>query len=162
MSRFLTAAIAALTIGNLSTSSPAAVTYGQRIGNDLGRCNGDGPAVRVTVSGIRSSTGTVRVQTYRGTAADWLVKGKWLSRIEAPAHRGSMTFCLPVSAAGTYAVAVRHDANGNGDTDIRSDGGGMSNNPSINIFNLGKPSYRQTAFSMGREVKSIQITMRYW
>ena len=161
MSRFLTAAIAALTIGNLSTSSPAAVTYGQRIGNDLGRCSGDGPAVRVTVSGIRSSSGTIRVQAYRGIAADWLVKGRWLTRIEAPAHRGSMTFCLPVSAAGTYAVAVRHDANGNGDTDIRSDGGGMSNNPSINIFNLGKPSYTRVGVAVSGGVKPIRIQMKY-
>ena len=72
-----------------------------------------------------------------------------------------MSFCLPVPEAGTYAVAVRHDVNGNGKTDITRDGGGMSNNPSINIFNLGKPSVRQTAFAVGNEVKAITITLRY-
>jgi uncharacterized protein (DUF2141 family) len=56
---------------------------------------------------------------------------------------------------------VRHDVNGNGHTDLTQDGGGMSNNPSINIFNLGKPSYKKTAISVGNGVKSIRIQMRY-
>jgi uncharacterized protein (DUF2141 family) len=38
----------------------------------------------------------------------------------------------------------------------------MSNNPSINIFNLGKPSYKKTAFSVGNEVKTISIAMKYF
>ena len=38
----------------------------------------------------------------------------------------------------------------------------MSNNPSINIFNLGKPSYRKTAFSVSSDVKPITIAMKYW
>ena len=37
----------------------------------------------------------------------------------------------------------------------------MSNNPSINVFNLGKPSYAKTAFPVGNQVKSIRIQMRY-
>lgn len=73
-----------------------------------------------------------------------------------------MTFCVPVPETGTYGIAVRHDANGNGDTDISADGGAMSNNPSINIFNLGKPSYKKTAISIGPGVKSISVRMRYF
>ena len=68
---------------------------------------------------------------------------------------------LPVPAACSYAVAVRHDANNNGKTDLSEDGGGMSNNPSINIFNLGKPSHSKVAFSLDDEVKSMTIRMRY-
>jgi len=152
---------AALAAG-LVASFPAGA-YRQAIPNDMGRCAaGSGPAVKVTVTGIKTSRGTMRVQTYRGTSSEWLAKGKWLHRVEAPARRGTMTFCLPVPEAGTYAVAVRHDVNGNGSTDLREDGGGMSNNPSINIFNLGRPSYKKTAFSVGGEVKPITITMRYW
>ena len=37
----------------------------------------------------------------------------------------------------------------------------MSNNPSINIFNLGKPSYRKTAFTVGEGVTTISIAMKY-
>ena len=64
--------------------------------------------------------------------------------------------------AASYAVAVRHDVNGNGDTDLTEDGGGMSNDPSINIFNLGKPSYKKTRFSVGGSPKAITINMKYW
>lgn len=163
MSKFPSAALAALSVAvaGLAIASPGAAQYRQHIGNDLGACNGSRPAVRITVNGIRSGTGTIRVQSYRGTSSEWLAKGRWLNRIQLPARRGTMTFCMPVPAAGTYAIAVRHDANGNGDTDLRSDGGGMSNNPSINVFNLGKPSVGKTAFTVGNDVKAIQINMRY-
>src|SRR3546814_6059405 len=72
-----------------------------------------------------------------------------------------MTVCVPLPQAGVYGIAVRHDVNGNGKTDITRDGGGMSNNPSINIFNLGKPSYKKTAFSVGDAPKTISISMKY-
>ena len=142
--------------------APASAQYNQKIGNDLSQCRSDGgPAVLVTVDDVKSSQGRVRVQTYRATARDWLNNGRWLSRIEASAKAGTMTFCVPVPTAGSYGIAVRHDINGNGKTDLTSDGGGMSNNPSINIFNLGKPSYTKTAFPVGNGVKSIRIQMRY-
>jgi hypothetical protein len=38
----------------------------------------------------------------------------------------------------------------------------MSNNPSINIFNLGKPGIDQTRFSVGGGVRSIAVTMKYF
>lgn len=158
----LLAAVAmAATLTVAMVPAEAAAQYRQKISNDMSRCQGSGPAVRVNVTGIASASGTVRVQLYRGTKADWLESGRWLYRVEVPAREGSMSFCLPAPGAGTYGVAVRHDTNGNGKTDIRKDGGGMSNNPSINIFNLGKPSYTKTAFAVGNEVKSISIRMRY-
>lgn len=141
---------------------PASAQYNEKIGNDLNRCrNGGGPAVLVTVDGVKASQGKVRVQSYRATSGDWLKKGRWLSRIEAPAKAGTMAFCVPVPSSGSYAIAVRHDLDADGKTDLTSDGGGMSNNPSINIFNLGKPSYTKTAFPVGDGVKSIRIQMRY-
>ncbi len=154
-------ALAAFALG-LVAATPALAQYKQELRNDMRRCTaGSGPAIMVTVDGVKSSAGRMRVQSYRGTSADWLQKGRWLSRVEVPARAGSMTFCLPVPSAGKYAVAIRHDVNGNGDTDIRSDGGAMSNNPSINIFNLGKPSVSKTAFPVGNGVKSIRVQMRY-
>jgi uncharacterized protein (DUF2141 family) len=146
----------------LAAAAPGAAQYRQVIANDGSECQaGSGPAVRVAVNGVKSSSGMVRIQVYRGTESEWLKKGAWLNRIEARARAGSMSFCLPVPAAGTYAVAVRHDVNGNGKTDLSQDGGGMSNNPSINIFNLGKPSYKKTAFAVGSGVTAIRIDMKY-
>lgn len=157
-----TTGLAALALTALAAPAPAEAQYRQKISNNLAKCAaGAGPAVRVTVTDIRESTGTMRVQSYRGTKEDWLEKGKWIYRMEAPAKAGSMTFCMPLPRPGTYAIAVRHDVNGNGDTDIFADGGAMSNNPSINIWNLGKPSYKKTRFDVGPGVESISIRMRY-
>jgi len=153
------AAVALANAGAASAVAPA--RYRVTIGNDLSRCAGAGPAVKVTVNGIKSAKGRIRVQLYRANDADWLEKGRWLHRIEAPARAGSMTFCMPVPAAGSYGIAVRHDANANGKTDVSGDGGGMSNNPSINLLNLGKPNFRKVAIAVGGEVKSISIQMRY-
>ena len=159
--RSAAAGLAVAALAGASLASAAPVTYRNTISNDSARCSGTGPAVWVTVNGVKSSSGKVRVQLYRGVASDWLETGKWINRIEVPARAGQMTFCMPVPAAGTYGIAVRHDVNGNGKTDLRTDGGGMSNNPPINVFNLGKPSVRRTAFSVGDTVKPITIAMRY-
>ena len=160
-----TVSLLALALGTmaLAAPAPAAAQYRQKIGNDMSRCYaGSGPALMVTIDGIKSSTGKVRVQSYRATESDWLKKGRWINRIEVPARAGTMTVCMPVPASGAYGVAVRHDANGNGSTDISQDGGAMSNNPSINIFNLGKPGVHKTAVSVGDGVKSIRVQMRYF
>ena len=151
-------AIPALALG---LSVPAQAQYRNEMTHSLAPCQGSGPAVYIQVTGISSSQGTLRVQLYRGTREDWLESGRWLNRIELPARQGTMQVCMPAPATGNYAIAIRHDVNGNGRTDLRSDGGGMSNNPSINIFNLGKPGIDRTRFTLGREVLSMNIRMRY-
>ena len=153
---------AALAVAGLALSAPAQAQYGRTISNDITKCQrGAGPAILVTVDNIESSRGRMRAQVYNATSTDWLSSGRWLTRVETAAKAGTMQFCLPVSAAGSYGVAVRHDVNGNGKTDLSEDGGAMSNNPGINIFNLGKPSYRKVAFNAGPGVTSIRLRMRY-
>ena len=154
----------ALAAGGVGMSIPASAQYNQVLNNDMAKCSGSGvgPAIKVTVNGIKESSGKIRVQSYNGNKAEWLETGRWLSRIEVPARKGSMTFCVPVSSSGTYGIAVRHDVNGNGKTDIGQDGGAMSNNPGISILNLGKPSYKKTAFSVGAGVTAISVNMKYF
>ena len=142
-----------------------AMAHGQEISNELERCGAEarGPAVLVDVRGFTAATGKVRVQSYPATKAAWLTKGEWLNRIETavkPAN-GAMRFCVPVPQAGKYGIAVRHDRNGNGKTDISRDGGGFSNNPSISIFNLGKPGVEKTGFYAGPGVTKITINLQY-
>ena len=140
----------------------SAASAGSVITNDMAKCAaGKGPAIKVVVHGVTSATGKLRVQSYPATKAAWLAKGRWLNRIETGAKTGSMSFCVPVTAAGSYAIAVRHDKNGNGSTDISKDGGGFSNNPSINILNLGKPAVNKVSFYAGPGVTSIAINLKY-
>jgi uncharacterized protein (DUF2141 family) len=157
------AALLALTGCLFAAPSAAAEdTYGRIIANDMKNCApGSGPSVRVTITGVKSSTGLLRMQLYRATKADWLEKGRWLNRIEVPARKGRMTFCMPVPENGEFAIAARHDANDNNETDIFKDGGAMSNNPSINIFNLGRPSVDQTRFQVKPGFNAITIRMLY-
>ena len=156
------AGIAALGLLGLAQAAPAEAQYRDKIRNDPGKCaSGAGPAVMVAVNGVKGTGGTIRIQSYRATPQDWLEKGRWINRMEAPAKAGTMRFCMPLPAAGSYAVAVRHDVDGDGKTDIFGDGGAMSNDPSVNIFNLGKPSYKKVAFDVGSGVETISVQMRY-
>ncbi len=152
------AAAAAIAMG---LSAPAGAQMRNEINHSVTPCQGNGPAVWIHVTGVQGSSGTMRIQLYPGTSADWLETGRWINRIEVPARNGAMQICMPVPRPGNYAIAIRHDKNNNGRTDITSDGGGMSNNPSINIFNLGKPGIDKTRFSIGREVLPMSIRMRY-
>ena len=93
-----TTGIAALALTALAAPAPADAQYRQTISHDPAKCaSGKGPAVRVTITDIKESGGIIRVQSYRGTKEDWLEKGKWIYRMEAPAKAGTMTFCMPVS-----------------------------------------------------------------
>ena len=154
------ALLGALTAAGLSMPA-SAQQYRQELRHSVTPCQGNGPAVWINISDVKASTGSLRIQLYRGTRQDWLASGRWLNRIEVPARAGSQQVCMPVPSVGDYAIAIRHDANGNGSSDLTTDGGGMSNNPSINIFNLGRPSIDRTRFSIGREVKPMTIRMRY-
>lgn len=146
------------TCGAILIVSPALA--GETIRNDMKRCTVDGLSVLATVQGIKRTQGTIRIQIYRATKSDWLKKGRWLKRIDVPAGKKTMRFCMPVDVPGRYAIAVRHDLNANGKTDIFTDGGGMSNNPSISIWNLGKPSYKKVAFGVNGGTE-IRIEMKY-
>lgn len=156
------AGTAALAVAGLALAVPAEAQYREKITNDPAKCAaGKGPAVWVSLSGVKASQGTIRVQSYNATKQDWLEKGRWINRMEAPAKAGTMRFCMPLPGPGHYGIAVRHDLDGDGETDLFGDGGAMSNNPSINIFNLGKPSYKKVGFDVGTGVESISIQMRY-
>ena len=142
-----------------------ALAHSEVIANNLDRCSesAKGPALLVDVRGFAAATGKVRVQTYPATKNAWLAKGAWLNRIDTVVRpsNGGLRFCMPVPEPGRYAIAVRHDRDGDGKTSISRDGGGFSNNPSISIFNLGKPSVDKAAVKVGPGVTRITIKLQY-
>jgi len=147
----------------LSTSLASAQR--NEIANELSKCaqGAEGPAILVNVTGFKGDEGDIRVQSYPATKQDWLEKGRWISRIDQPVeiHDHYMQFCLPVPAPGLYGIAVRHDRSGDGKTSLREDGGGFSNNPSLNIFNLGKPSVDKVGVEVKQGVTAIVIQLKY-
>jgi len=142
----------------------AAQTYARSAPNDMSLCAaGKGPAVRIAVSGIKSSGGNLFARAYLAKGGDWLKSKRYVMRIDAAPRQGSMTVCVPLPAPGEYAIAVVHDANGNRGTDISTDGAGMSNNPKINKF-LGiprPPSVEKTRFTAGPGITRMDIAIQY-
>lgn len=143
-----------------ATSTPGAAQAA--LGPDAASCRpGAGaPAVLVSVSGFKARTGNLRVQLYGSNPTDFLAKGKRLNRIDLPVTpAGAMKVCVAVPATGTYAIAVRHDVDGNGKSGW-SDGGGFSRNPKISLTDL-KPKHREVAISVGDGVTPIDVVLNY-
>lgn len=135
--------------------------HAQAIGPDAPVCEaGDKPAVLVNVEGFKARTGKLRVQIYGSNPDDFLAKGKKLKRVDLPVSRaGAMAVCVALPAPGRYAIAVRHDINGNGKSGW-DDGGGFSRNPSISLLDL-KPSYDKVAIRVGDRVTPVDVRLNY-
>ena len=150
-----------LAVAALATIAPTAPAKAA-LGPDAAACEPGGrrPAVLVNVDGFKNRIGRVRVQLYGSNPSEFLAKGKKLRRIDVPVTRGgAMNVCVAVPKAGTYAIAVRHDADGNGKTGW-NDGGGFSNNPKLSLFSA-RPTLRDTAISVGNGVKPVGVLLNY-
>lgn len=112
---------------SVMVASPAAPAMTQILGPDAARCAaGDSPAILVTIVGLKDRGGSLRVRTFSGATSTWFDKKGWQTKVDVPTPpTGPIRVCMPVAAPGDYAIDLRHDVNGNGDTD-RSDGGGAS------------------------------------
>jgi uncharacterized protein (DUF2141 family) len=155
MSRlFLSAAVLATAL--------AAGTAQAALGPDAAACSpgANRPAVLVSVNGFKNRVGKLRIQLYGSNPSEFLERGKKMKRIDLPVTRaGAMNVCVAVPAAGTYAIAVRHDADANGKSNW-NDGGGFSNNPKLSLLKL-KPSHRATAVRVGPGVKTVPVVLNY-
>jgi uncharacterized protein (DUF2141 family) len=130
------------------------------LGPDAASCQAGSsrPAVLVNVEGFKAKSGRVRVQIY--DSSNFLVKGKRVRRIDLPVTSASMPICVALPGAGTYAVAVRHDVDGDNDSGDWSDGGGFSRNPKISLMRL-KPSFSNVAIPVGNGVKPVNVVLNY-
>jgi len=162
----LSVAAGALALAGMATPLAAqAYTYARSGPNDMSLCApGKGPAVRIAVTGLKSSSGNLFVRAYPAKSSDWLKSKRYVMRVDAAPKAGSMTVCMPLPAPGEYAIAVQHDANGNRSTDISTDGAGMSNNPGIKKI-LGlvprPPSVEKARFTAGEGVMRMTIAIQY-
>ena len=134
------------------------------VGPFAAACETGEPAMLVHVVGFKARTGVVRVQSYGGDPDHYFDKGSYLKRIELrvpPA--GALDVCVPVPMPGRYAISVRHDIDGSGHTG-RLDGGGMSGNPHVSLFDLmfkRKPSPDLVAVAVGRGVRVVPVVLNY-
>jgi uncharacterized protein (DUF2141 family) len=132
------------------------------VGPDAAACNprSGRTALIVNVRGFRARSGSLRIALYGSDPADFLARGGSVRRVDVPVSRaGTMQVCVAVPGSGRYAVAVRHDENGDGRTDW-NDGGGFSRNPALSLPNP-RPDYDEVAFNVRPGVQSIDVTLNY-
>lgn len=139
-------------------------TYARTGTNDLSLCSaGKGPSVLVDVRGLKSADGNLFVRAYPAQKSDWLKSKRYVIRIDAAPRPGKMDVCVPLPAAGAYAIAVQHDANGNRSTDLSTDGAGISNNPGFKkILGIPRPpSVESARFDASSGVTRMTIRVIY-
>jgi len=131
-----------------------------QLGSDAQVCRGGGQAVLVTVDGFRQRSGNIRVAIYGSDPRQFLARGQTLRKINVPVtNAGAMRICVALPGPGRYAVAVRHDVNGNNRSDW-SDGGGFSRNPRVTLTSL-RPRYENVAINVGRGVTPVNVVLNY-
>lgn len=151
-------------LGSAAVAAVSATPASATLGPHAARCDNGEASVIVNVTGFRERTGNLRIQLYAANPQTFLERGRWLQRIDVPVTRsGDMPVCVPVSAAGRYAISVRHDSNGNGRND-RSDGGGFSGNPDVSLLDLAlrrKPSLARVGFNVAAAPVRINVILNY-
>ena len=129
------------------------------LGPDAAACNGGGPALVVNVNGFKARTGNLRVNVYGPDPALFLERGRYIRQINLAVTRGgAMPICVRLPRAGRYAVAVRHDVDGDGND--WGDGGGFSRNPRLSLTNL-RPRYQNVAIDVGTGVQNVGVVLNY-
>jgi uncharacterized protein (DUF2141 family) len=152
------AALASLAAAGAAVAIPAPAAA--QLGADAGVCRSGGQAVLVTINGFRQRTGNIRVAIYGSDPRLFLARGQTLRKINVPVTAaGPMRICVALPGPGRYAVAVRHDVNGNNHSDW-SDGGGFSRNPRVSLTNL-RPRYENVAINVGRGVTPVSVVLNY-
>jgi uncharacterized protein (DUF2141 family) len=73
--------------------------------------------LQVTVSGIKTGQGNLRIAVFDEAHRDQFAEGKYLYGAEVPATADPMTIEIPDLESTAYAVAVIQDLNGNGKLD---------------------------------------------
>ena len=130
------------------------------LGPDAATCRaGGGPAILVNVNGFKARTGNLRVNVYGSDPEKFLERGQYVRQINLPVTRsGPMPVCVALPRSGRYAVAVRHDVDGDGND--WGDGGGFSRNPRLSLTSL-RPRYDHVAFSVASGVQPIPVVLNY-
>ena len=139
---------------------------------DLGMANArcrpgeTGPALRVTVTGLKDRQGVLKLEVYPANDKDFLEDdnklieaGKVFRRIiETVPASGEARLCVRVPEPGLYAVSILHDRNNNRKFDLSKDGVGFTRNPKLG---LSKPEASSVAISIGRGIDKEIVVMNY-
>ncbi len=130
------------------------------LGADAAVCRAGHPSILVNVQSFRQRTGNIRVALY-GNPDTFLQHGETMRKVNVPVTpSGPMRVCIAVPHPGRYAVAVRHDVNGDNASRDWNDGGGFSRNPHVSLLHL-RPSFDDVAVNVGQGVLGVNVILNY-
>lgn len=114
----------------------------------------------VTVTDVKTAGGRMMVALQ--SEASWVGKAAPVAaQAVAVTATGSVHLRFSGVPAGSYAISLMHDANGNGELDrnmigVPTEGYGFSNNPQV----MGKPGFEQARFSLDEQTPAQSITIQ--
>jgi uncharacterized protein (DUF2141 family) len=150
----------------LALAASPAVAAQAAIGSDAAACSSGGPAIRVTVDGLKDRTGELKLELYPATEADFLKddrdlikEGKFFRRVRLPTpSTGPVVLCIRVPTPGTYALLFTHNRDGRNKFNFWSDGAGF---PSNTRLGRSRPKVSEGRIVVPEGVVSIDIHAQY-
>lgn len=151
--------------GALLVGAPAFAAQAP-IGSDSAACTGGGPAIRVSVDGLKDRTGELKLELYPANEADFLKddrdlikEGKFFRRVRVPTPAsGPVVLCIRVPTPGPYALLFTHNRDGRNKFNFWSDGAGF---PSNTKLGRSRPKVAQGRIIVPEGVVSVDIKAQY-
>ena len=139
---------------------------------DLGLAQGTcrqpepGPAILVSVEGLKDRRGRLRLELYPANDEDFLAddniligQGKTFARTDQPlAASGPMSLCIRVPGPGRYTLSLLHDRDANHKFSMFTDGIGFAGNPKLG---WSKPRAADATVVAGPGLTHVAILLNY-
>lgn len=152
----------------LPSAAFAKVESSPNLGKAEGQCRPDepGPAVIITVVGLKDRQGNLRAELYPDNDKDFLQDdnilvnaGKTFRRVEMPVPAtGAVTLCIRTPGPGSYTISLLHDRDRNRKFGLSTDGVGFPNNPKLG---LSKPKASAARVATTAGITEISIRLNY-
>ncbi len=148
-------------------SAPGTAHAAQALGSDAAACTpGGGPAIRVTVEGLKDRTGELKLELYPANETDFLRddyllirEGKFFRRVRVPTPAsGPIVLCIRVPSPGPYALLFTHNRDGKNKFNLWSDGAGFASNRKLG---RSRPKLEQAQIMVPAGMVSVDIRAQY-
>ena len=162
-SKFLLPALVAGLIPVAALADP-----NQELGKAEGRCRPgeNGPALLVSVVGLKDRAGNLKLEVYPANDQDFLqddkiliAQGKTFRRVEeAVPAGGTPTLCIRLPGPGRYGVSLLHDRDANHKFNLSGDGIGFAGNHRLS---WSKPKAAASSVVAGAGLTQVPIVLNY-
>ena len=151
----------------MAVAAAATPVSAQIVGADAAACApGAGPAILVTLTGLKDRKGSLKLELYPANEDDFLkddrdliAQGKFFRRIRAATPQsGNVSLCIRVPHPGRYALLATHDRDGKNKFNFFSDGAGF---PSNRKLGMSRPKLGEAAIDVDSGVTTTTIRMQY-